>query len=325
MVKDFFVLSEAYTISQRCWEQYKKELLKRLRSQSRGNSGQEPQRREKVKKELTKEDLAQYIETMPDSVFLRLPGAGKYLRKKAAETVRTEGCPLQNRTTFKEAMRGVMEWARMDQGHSFWSSLYDEMPYGLGIDIPDPSPVFPTLKAGQKVLLKTLDELAATPGAKSDGFRITFPDMESFVGTMFPVAGAIVTLHRYGASERLKAWIDDDTWNIDPWMVKAVVPDTPYISSADDPRVPSLIGKEVYYADSVEGIMSGACGKAVLNRARTGDETQWPFVVGPFDSIFAYIREIPEGKEEKTTEAAIEVTMAEVCAKFGKNVKIKKE
>ena len=87
----------------------------------------------------------------------------------------------------------------------------------------------------------------------------------------------------------------------------------------NSPLAKYLVGKKVMYADdfgSLEESDMGILGSVGENRVYpfqvpgSGTAVGWKFVAA---------------LETKTEEPTIEVTMEEVCAKFGKNVKIKKE
>jgi hypothetical protein len=208
-----------------------------------------------------------------------------------------------------------MTWRETSQGDKFWRALCGKIPSDLGIDLPDPVS-FPEVKSGMKVLLKTIPELLATPGATQSGGWISLPESSTVWSHdgMDDLAGTIVTIGECG-------------WTIVGWMVKSIVPDTPYLSKADDPRVKDLIGKKVYYSDSLDRIMGSTkdLEVAYLIAARVGEDTRYPFRVAGHPAasqdstcIYSYVRPYVEPE-------TVEVTMEEVCSKFGKNVKIKKD
>jgi len=93
-----------------------------------------------MKKKLDKEDLAVYIESLPASTFVGLSGAGEYLRKKAAETVRKESDSGMLGGTFYAALQSAFSWSVTEQGSLFWNSLQHTFPLGPVIEIPDPLP-----------------------------------------------------------------------------------------------------------------------------------------------------------------------------------------
>jgi len=268
-----------------------------------------------MKKELTKEDLIEYLKTLPESLWLSLPGAGTVVRDAAIGTLQERGHTAEGRHSFSGALCDAMAWCETSQGDEFWRTLYGKIPSGLGIDLPDPTP-FPEVKSGMKVLLKTVPELLATPGAEERYGEISLPGNMTVWNHhgMDSLAGTIVTIGECG-------------WTIVGWMVKSIVPDTPYLSKADDPRVKDLIGKKVYYSDSLDSIMGSTenLEVAYLIASRVGEDTRYPFRVAGYpsvsrDSTYIYSYILPYVEPE-----TVEVTMEEVCSKFGKNVKIKKD
>lgn len=86
----------------------------------------------------------------------------------------------------------------------------------------------------------------------------------------------------------------------------------------DSPLAKFLVGKKVLYGDTLPSVFSDEDAVVVLESSDR--ELGFPFSIAEH-SRYAMIS-APLPKEEDET---IEVTMAEVCAKFGKNVKIKKE
>ena len=267
-----------------------------------------------MKKELTKEDLIAYLKTLPESLWLGLPGASGVIRDAAIATLQKEGL-VSGSTSFSIALCGAMPWDATPQGDKFWRTLYEKLSENVGIDIPDPSTVAPNpFKVGMKVLLKTIEELKATLGVTESGMRLSDGNL-SFVAPMYPLAGTVVTVAEVCLDDgTAKICTQEPYWWISPYMVKAfnVEELTPYISKADDPRVKDLIGKEVYCADELSVIGSHHCYHSHFYGV--SDDENLPFRM-PLN--YKYIRPMEE-------EPAVEVTMADVCKAFGKNVKIKK-
>lgn len=80
---------------------------------------------------------------MPVEVFLTLPGAGVYLRKKAVETILTappikvdyHGQDVSGYTSFRALISDLFAWEKAEQGYDFWLALVIRyIPLDAGID-----------------------------------------------------------------------------------------------------------------------------------------------------------------------------------------------
>jgi len=269
-----------------------------------------------MKKELTKEDLIAYLKTLPESLWLGLPGAGTVVRDAAIGTIKEQGYSCTLRNSFSGSLHCLMNWSGTPQGHSFWQKLYEKLPENVGIDIPDPSIVAPNpFRVGMKVLLKTIDELRATPGVTESGAGLSGYSY-SFVAPMYPLAGTVVTVVRVDddGSAKIRS-PDTGAWWLEPYMVKAFDVDAlSPITDPADPRAKALMGKKVYYSGEATAFLTGL---------KVGERRGFGVSVHAGDSPVGWFESVrPFEKIEE--EPAVEVTMADVCKAFGKNVKIKK-
>lgn len=150
------------------------------------------------------------------------------------------------------------------------------------------------------------------------------------LGTKESENGQDVPAQELGVIDRVDESDDDSPYLVAPlrdmsdtgWLTQDEVrrPTRMEVTTCDpdSPLAKFLVGKEVLYGDTLPSVFTDdGQDKGLLGSI--DKDSGYPFHVG--GNIFSMIS-APLPKEEDET---VEVTMAEVCAKFGKNVKIKKE
>lgn len=282
-----------------------------------------------MKKVLTKEDVLKYLESLPEATWAKVRDAvaPATVKKLMLDDLRATGHECTGRTSYQDFLCGALTWCSSPVGHAPWVLLKGSIPFDLGIDISDPSPVLDiTFVPGMVVRMKTLEELRATSGVSGTEHleRVGCPRASFVVASMGKMCGNAYPIGQVDTDGIAQALLPDDYWWVYPWMVKEVIYDPanpkPYILDPDDPRVSGLMGKKVYYSDYIDMVTgTDRVPQCLAGISRTVNS---PFGIGATPeyavAYFRYIRPVEEPKVE-------EMTVEQICKALGKMVKIVKK